>query len=185
MLEDLHKKLNWERISNKELVFVDVETTGLDKKTAKIIEIGALRITAQSPKPELFQRFLSIDEPLEEEIINLTGITNNMLKESGVPFYRAFGEFKTFLGTSDASAYNAKFDKAMINSLTSKYNIPFNTYISDSMLLCKKAFKLDSMKLQAVAEHLQIDTSGAHRADKDCLILAQCHMSALIELEQA
>lgn len=39
MLEDLHEKLNWERIGNKELVFVDVETTGLDKKQLRSLKL--------------------------------------------------------------------------------------------------------------------------------------------------
>ena len=183
MLSDLHKKLNWSLIPNQELVFLDLETTGLDKKKSKIIEIGALRIKKSSPDPEFFQRFLTIDHALDDEIIELTQITDDILRKQGVPFYKAFGDFKTFLGNSDASAYNARFDKSMIESLVKKYNIPFKTYISDSMILCKKAFKLDSMKLKDVAEHLKVDTSGAHRADKDCLILAQCHMAALIEIQ--
>lgn len=183
-IESLIPQIDWRNHSRSELVFIDVETTGLDKKTSKIIEIGCLRVSPKLPKPETFQVFLSVNEPLDQEIIDLTGITDEILEQHGLPFYRAFGAFKEFLGDSEGVAYNARFDRGMIESLTNKYNIPFKNYISDSMILCKKAFKLEGMKLQNVAEHLNVDYAGAHRADKDCEILALCHMAALIEVQK-
>jgi len=183
-ISELSKQINWKAISNQEIVIVDVETTGLDKKKDKIIEIGAVRLRQGSDTLEKFSALLTIDEELPDVIIDLTGITDEMLKESGKPFYRVMGDFKTFLGSSDASAYNAKFDKAFIDNLCSKYNIPFKNYFSDTMLICRKAFKLSGMKLSDVVEHLNIPYEDAHRAVNDCEMTLKCHMAALIEIER-
>lgn len=180
---ELSKRIDWNAISNKEIVVCDLETTGFDPKENKIIEIGCVRMRPSYERPESFNALINIGEPLSDEITQLTGISDNLLETEGVPFYKAIGDFKTFLGSSDAAAYNSKFDKSFISALCAKYNIPFSNYMPDVMITCIKAFKLKGKKLSDVAEHLGIDTSGAHRALTDCNITLACYMQALIAIQ--
>ena len=59
----------------KDYLSLDIETTGLNPKTEKIIEIGAVRVRNGS----IVARFESLVSPgrlLEERITELTGITD-------------------------------------------------------------------------------------------------------------
>lgn len=181
-LSELIKRVDWNQVNNQEIVIFDLETTGLKKDENDIIEIGAIRVK-RGGEVEKFNRVIKIESAIPEEITEITGITNSIIESEGVPFFVAIGDFKTFIRTSELSAYNAKFDQGFINVLCKQYNITFKNYISDTMLLCRKAFKLSGMKLSDVADHLGYSTEGAHRALFDCELTLKCHLSALITLQ--
>ena len=58
---------------------VDIETTGLDPISCKIIEISAVKYRCNR-KVDEYVTFISIDEKVPDRITKLTGITNDMLK---------------------------------------------------------------------------------------------------------
>ena len=58
------------------IIAIDVETTGISPEKERMIEIGAFR-----PKTgEVFKTLINPGRPLPEKIIELTGITDEMLK---------------------------------------------------------------------------------------------------------
>lgn len=177
------KEINWNKITNNQLIIVDLETTGFDEKEDVILEIGAVKLAKGMSKPEEFSRLIKTDKIISAEITELTGITNQLIDDEGVPFYKAIGDFKEFLGTNDFSTYNAAFDSKFLKAITKKYNIPFSPYASCTMLLCRKAFSLKGSKLSDVAEHLNIKNPKAHRAIPDCLTTLKCHLHALKALD--
>ena len=59
-------------------VCVDLETTGLDPKRDKIIEIGAVKVV-DGRVEETFQTLLSPGKKLEDKITELTGIRDEQL----------------------------------------------------------------------------------------------------------
>ena len=71
-------------------VCVDVETTGLNPKEEKLIEIGAVKVV-DGQIVERFQSFLQPGRHLEPRIIALTGITDEMLTDAP----KSFGKAKT------------------------------------------------------------------------------------------
>ena len=62
-------------------VVVDLETTGLDPKTDKIIEIGALKIR-NGEITDSFSRLVNPGRKLEERIVEITGITDKELENA-------------------------------------------------------------------------------------------------------
>ena len=56
-------------------ICLDLETTGLNPKTDKIIEIGAVRIE-NGVETGTFETFVNPGRLLEERIVGLTGITD-------------------------------------------------------------------------------------------------------------
>ena len=61
-----------------EFVAFDLETTGLSHKTDEITEIGAA-IYRDGEIVDQFQTFVNPGRPLTQQIIDLTGITDDML----------------------------------------------------------------------------------------------------------
>jgi len=62
-------------------VAVDLETTGLNPKTDKIMEIGAIKVV-DGQVAEEFHTMVHPRRQLEEEIVELTGIGDEMLRDA-------------------------------------------------------------------------------------------------------
>ena len=58
-------------------IAVDLEMTGLDAKKDRILEIGAVRVK-EKRIDRTFSRMIRQQEPLDERITALTGITDQM-----------------------------------------------------------------------------------------------------------
>ncbi len=96
------------------VVVFDTETTGIDPRSCRIIEIGAVVLTPGGEGPSL-DRFLHLPPgmALPEEIVGLTGITDAMLLEQGVAPRQAAEEFCRLWAGAERpllAAYNAQFD---------------------------------------------------------------------------
>lgn len=94
-------------------VTFDVETTGLSAVNDLIIEIGAIK-QRDGETLERFQRFIKIDRPIPAIITDLTGITQEMCNNYGVPLKDAIEDFDSFIGDSILAAHNATFDRDFI-----------------------------------------------------------------------
>ena len=99
------------------IIVLDIETTGFNYKTDEIIEIAALRIACDSESHRIECEFnaliqLSEGRSLPLEIVNLTGITEQMLQQSGKPKVEAYKQLAEILNKPKTLlvAYNAQFD---------------------------------------------------------------------------
>ena len=63
-----------------ELIAVDLEMTGLQVKTDRILEIGAVRLS-QGQILDTFQTFVNPHRKIDDRITELTGITSEMVGE--------------------------------------------------------------------------------------------------------
>ena len=91
---------------------IDVETTGLNPKTEKIIEVGAVKVR----DGKITDRFESLIYPgrkLEERITALTGISDEMLKDAPVP-EKVLPEFLEFIGEDVMLGHHLIFDYSFI-----------------------------------------------------------------------
>ena len=102
----------WEQFDR--IVVFDTETTGVDFRRDRIIEIGAVSLEngAEARGMDLFIR-LPEGRRLDPFITNLTGITQERLEAEGVGDQEAAGAFAELLEGSERLlivAYNAQFD---------------------------------------------------------------------------
>ena len=102
----------WEQFDR--IVAFDTETTGVDFRRDRIIEIGAVSLEngAEARGMDLFIR-LPEGRRLDPFITNLTGITQERLEAEGVGDQEAAGAFAELLEGSERPlivAYNAQFD---------------------------------------------------------------------------
>ena len=154
---------------------VDIETTGLDPISCKIIEISAIKYICNR-KVDEYVTFISIDEKVPDRITKLTGITNGMLK--GAPkSLEALTEFIDFIGQDILIGHNVTFDLAFLGS---EYEDCFgqkllNNYVDVLKIANEKLPFLESHKQIVVAKYFGIKTEGSHRALTDCEICNGCY----------
>jgi CRISPR-associated endoribonuclease Cas2 subtype I-E len=151
-------------------VVIDLETTGLDETEDEIIEFGAIRIQ-NSQISGKFQRIVFISNDISPFITKLTGITNEMIDDQGKQLTEVLEDFLTFIGHDTLVGHNIAFDIKFINAALKRANRPpianntKCTYELSKLLLPS----LKSRKLQSIAEALNINSDGLHRALNDCL----------------
>ena len=112
----------WERFDR--IIVFDTETTGIDFKTDRIIELGAVALGAHGELDEMDDLIrLPVGQLLPPEIVTLTGITDIQLVREGVEQETAVEHFcRLFDGAVHPLivAYNAQFDLNFMGRLLPK-----------------------------------------------------------------
>ena len=149
-----------------EFVVFDIETTGLSPLNCKITEIGAV-IVKNDTVIDTFQTFVDPETPIPEEIIKLTGITDDMVK--GAPKDReAVADFIKFVGGRMLIAHNASFDMSFIRKVATDNDIPFTSSYLDTVSMSRFVNPdLKKHKLNILAEYFNIGDFNHHRASDD------------------
>jgi DNA polymerase-3 subunit alpha (Gram-positive type) len=172
-----------DRPINSDMVVLDIETTGLNAGTDKIIEIGAVRIKDGKYKDE-FSSFINPHVPIPPGIVNLTGITDDMVSnapDEGDVLQR----FMEFAGDAVLVAHNAQFDMGFIRQHGQKYNLKFANPVLDTLTLARQLFKgLKHYKLDTLAHHLHIDMDNHHRAVDDARTAAEILFRCMDKLSE-
>jgi len=149
-----------------EFVCFDIETTGLKVDREAITEIGAV-VVKNGEITERYQTFVNPNRRLTPEIIGLTGITDEMLKDAP-QLKQALREFLDFVNGRPLAAHNAEFDIGFIRAGCKKVGLDFNPTYVDSLILAQNLLPgLGKYKLDIVAEHLDLPAFNHHRASDD------------------
>lgn len=107
--------------SVKGYVVVDLETTGLDCWTDLITEIGVMVVTPGTP-PHAESVLVKIDRPLPARVVNLTGITDQLLAQEGISIDDALLWFKERVGDLPLVGHNIiRFDRAFLLEATRQH----------------------------------------------------------------
>jgi len=177
----------------RNLLFFDLETTGLDYKKDRIIEIGIYNLI--KTKKGIFELdkevnyLVKYDGKLSEKIIELTNITDEMLRKKGIEEYKMVNEFISNI-TDDTLliAYNTQFDLNFITQAIRrtfkkpKYSIKCN--MLDVMAFYKDWYKYPH-KLESAIKELKItNASNSHRALDDAKATYQV-LRKLFQIEEA
>lgn len=163
---------NDNRSFDDEYICFDLETTGFNAKSDKIIEIGAVRIKNNVIQDE-FCTFVDPKIPVPERITEVTGITSDMVK--GAPTEEvAIKNFIDFCKESPVLvAHNANFDVSFIKAATKRLNIDFSfTYVDTVPMSRALIMSIKNHKLDTVAKFLKIPKFNHHRASDDARALA-------------
>ena len=105
------------------VVFFDLETTGLDYKYDRIIEIGAIKIHPDG-RTEKFHLRLNPEMRIPAEVVELTGITNE--DASTCPtFSRKAPEITSFFSGADLGGYHVgRFDAKIMVAVMPRCRMP-------------------------------------------------------------
>ena len=155
-----------------EYCVLDIETTGLSFRTNKITELGAV-IYKNGEVIEEFEHFVNPEMPIPEEVVEVTHITDDMVKDAPT-IEEILPKFLEFIGDRIIVAHNADFDVGFIKYYAEKLGYKLeNTYI-DTLRLAKDLFPdYKKYKLGIIAEKLGIQVDVAHRALDDVITLVK------------
>ncbi|MBE5941058.1 MAG: PolC-type DNA polymerase III [Lachnospiraceae bacterium] len=147
-------------------VVFDIETTGLNPKVSKIIEIGAVKIV-NGEVVESFSEFVNPQVPIPYNITKLTSITDEMVINADA-IDVVLPAFLSFVGDSVLVAHNAGFDTKFIKKNAKDMGIKVENTIIDTMtlshILCPE---LGKYTLDRVCKHLGVKLENHHRAVDD------------------
>ena len=153
---------------DEEYVAFDLETTGLSSLHDTIIEIGAAIMKGKEVL-STFQMFVDPHRPLQPKIIDLTGITDQML--AGQPdISEAILQFLDYAGGRPLCAHNADFDIGFVTAACERLGIAFQPTYVDTLILAQNLMpELGKYKLNIVADALSLPDFNHHRASDDAI----------------
>ena len=150
-----------------DFIIIDLETTGMNFKRDKIIEIGAVKVN-QWGKRQVFHTLIDPGFGLPKMITELTGITDAMV-EGKPAIEEVAGDFLEFMGDAQPIAHNAAFDGSFLEPYT---GIPKEEWL-DTITLSKMTFPmLNSYALANLTAYFGITNEDHHRALADALATA-------------
>jgi len=150
----------------------DIETTGLSAARDKITEIGAVKVE-NGVITDTFSTFANPEMPIPQKITQLTGITDDMVKDAPSQS-EAVGAFLEFAGDNVLVAHNAPFDTSFITKACEDMGREYN-YTSIDTVAISRAILTDikNCKLDTVAKFLRLGDFNHHRATDDAEMLAR------------
>ena len=176
---------------NAECVVFDIETTGLSVQNCKITEIGAVKIK-NGVVLDRFNTFVNPECAIPEEIVQLTGITDEMVADAPL-VADALKAFFAFIGNDKAGdaplplliAHNAKFDIGFIRHFAQLSGLPFANPYLDTVALSKYVNpELKNHKLDTIAQAYNLGDFNHHRACDDAEMLAMIYFRMVDLMEK-
>jgi DNA polymerase-3 subunit epsilon len=96
------------------ICFIDLETTGINVSTDRIVEIAIVKIGIDGTK-QVKRRLVNPEMPIPKASSEVHGITDEMVKDAPT-FKQIANEVKQFMEGSDIGGYNSnRFDVPMLN----------------------------------------------------------------------
>src|SRR5215213_6004440 len=89
----------------KPIAFIDIEATGTNVCTDRIVEIAIVKYLADGNR-SVKRKLLNPQIPISQVVCDIHGITDEMVKDAPT-FKQAAQEIKQFLDGCDLSCYNA------------------------------------------------------------------------------
>jgi len=158
------------------IIVIDTETTGLDSKKDEIIELAAIKLVRNGSdyitagEIDIFIK-PSPEKKLPPRIVELTGITDHILKEDGLSKAEACEKFSELLsgGKNLIIAYNAQFDMCFLYYFLcnqNKQELLNDIKIIDALTVYKDRREYPH-KLSDAVEAYSLSTQNTHRAIDD------------------
>ena len=185
MIDDLNIALqtDFEMDKKDRFVVFDIETTGLDPMRDGITEIGAV-LVENGEVTDRFHTLVNPEMPIPENIVELTGITDEMVKDCPTAS-QVIPAFLDFAKDAVLVAHNASFDMGFIHQKAASHGMTVKNKVLDTLAVTRRLFpRLKTHKLSAVAQHLNIDMERAHRAVDDALAAAKIFIKCMEIIER-
>ena len=163
-------RANDDKLEGNTFVVFDTETTGFNAASGDMmIEIGAVKIK-DGKIIDRFDEFINPGRKLPKKIIELTAITDEMLKDAKNE-KEVTQEFLKWVGTLPMVAHNAKFDISFIESSMKRNNLgEFTNTVIDTLELSRaldQGFSRHSLSALVKRYNVEFDEESHHRADYD------------------
>lgn len=165
-------------------IVLDTETTGIDPKQGhRIIEIGCVELVNRRLTGNNFHVYINPQREIEEEAIDVHGITNEFLRDK--PLYHQIAhEFLEYIRGAELVIHNAAFDIGHMDNEFALLNQGFpNTAdvcsVLDTLKMARDLHPGQKNNLDALCRRYDIDNSKRtlHGALLDSEILADVYLA--------
>jgi DNA polymerase-3 subunit epsilon len=167
-------------LRNQVFVAFDTETTGMWAPVNRIVEIGAVKFTLEEGETDSFQALVNPQREIPEDVIEIHGITNEMVREAPA-IDAALKRFFAFCGDeSILVAHNAPFDISFIGYELNRAKMNFvSNPVLDTVDLYHRYFPgLTSYSLASLAGHFGLADRQEHRALSDARLVSRLVINA-------
>lgn len=164
-------------------IVLDTETTGLDPAQGhRIIEIGAVELVGRKLTGNTFHVYINPQRVVEQEAIEVHGITNEFLQDKPV-FAQIADEFLSFIDGAELVIHNAAFDVGFMDHEFSLLRNGIGTTtdyctVLDTLMLAREMRPGQKNNLDALCRAFGIDNSNRtfHGALLDAELLADVYL---------
>ena len=147
-------------------VSIDLETSGLDPKQDRILEIAAIKVI-DGEVVDTYETLVDAGMHLSERIVSLTGINEEMTKK-GVEVDEAIRKCVEFIGDMPILGHCIQFDYSFLKRAAVNHGLTFEKEGIDTLRIARKALpQLESRGLSVLCEYYQIPLEYHHRAMAD------------------
>ena len=165
-------------------VVFDTETTGLDAKTARIVQIGAVRIAqGRLDRADRFELFVDPGEPIPPASTRIHGICDaDVAIADGFP--GAFAKFRDWSADAVLIGYSTGFDLGMIKAETGRAGTSWTPprCLDVRHLAQLLAPPLPDLALDTVAGWLDLEIEHRHSALGDAVATAEVYLKLVPKL---
>lgn len=157
----------------KDEIFVclDCETTGLEAKEDRVIEVGLAIFTFDGIQ-ERYETLIDPMQPIPEESMEIHHITNEMVQ--GKPkIQEILPIISSYLGKKTIVGHGINLDIDFLTEEAKRHGqtfLPRNSPRIDTLRLARLYGESPSNSLEKLREHFNIEPEGAHRAMNDVLV---------------
>ncbi len=185
LVDDLHEIATNEKGQDfrQDFVVFDIETTGFSPVENRIIEIGAVKVSA-GKIVDRFSTFVNPEVPIPYEIEKLTGITDAMVIDAQ-KIECVLPEFLKFCEGCMLVAHNADFDMGFIMHNCDKQGIAHDFTYIDTVGIARIMLPTHAKHtLDAVAKALGVSLENHHRAVDDAEATAEIFVKLISMMEK-
>lgn len=165
----------------REIIF-DTETTGLDNREDRVIEIGGVELENQFPTGRTIHIYINPgDRKVHPDALAVHGITDEFLKDKP-SFADVVEEILEFFGDARWVAHNANFDMGFINAEFERLGLPpiVGDRVTDTLALARRKHPMGPNSLDALCRRYGIDNS--HRTRHGALLDSELLAEVYIEM---
>jgi DNA polymerase-3 subunit epsilon len=152
---------------SKPLAIIDLETTGINLSSDRIVEIAIVRIMPDGSK-SIKRKLLNPEMPISAVSVDIHGISNEMVKDAPT-FKQAANEIKQFLDNCDLAGYNSnRFDIPMLAEEFLRVGLDFE-FKGRRLLDVQKVFHMMEQRTLSAAYKFYCNKNleDAHSAEAD------------------
>ena len=136
-----------------DLVFFDLEATGLNVVRDRIVQIAMIKFSPGKAEPEEMEMLINPGIPISEEAMAIHGITPDMVRNKPT-FEQASESIYKFIGNADLAGYNSdRFDIPMLMEEFYRAGFDFDIDKRNLIDVQKIFYKMEPRTLKAAYAH--------------------------------
>jgi DNA polymerase-3 subunit epsilon/CBS domain-containing protein len=167
-------------------VVLDTETTGLDARNARVVEIAAVHLEGgRLDERRSLRQLVNPGVPIPSQATEIHGIDN--ARVAGMPaFAAAWPNISAFIGDSVMVGHSIGFDLGVLHNECNRSNLGWHPPPAlDVALLARAAAPtLASYSLESLAAWLGIEVTGRHSALGDAILTGRIFIALLPRLRE-